>query len=379
MYFFKRACLKLIIVFFFAINLFLAKEVFALDKVYERPLPYWGMSSIETNVLGQNQIFFAHPEATITVKNPAPKTLPELLFNSSCTINALSTVGNCIYFSPYGVNTAGTEIYNSKSYANGFLKSAVGVIRYPERNIIGDSYLDGDFSNFAYWGRHLRQATDSSGSNALWQSGNYSFNPNAQSYWNTEDPNKNSEMTSVITRLVRDSKSPVPSVFSDGSNYVWIPRLFYGVCGQLQNCSEDSLYPEGRIWHPARNKNLLIQSPRVEYSNKGTVLLTSRNLTIETSVEPKYGQSDAALGFIIQNGNVVIRNNTSNTMTVRASMFVPNGTITLTGNRINLIGSFVAQNFIVNSNIANFVQDTRGETSWPPGFRELKLPLVDNN
>ena len=379
MIFGKKFCLQFIAVVFFVFGLLVSSDVFALDRVYERPLPYWGMPSIETNVIGQNQIFFAPPEATITIKNSAPKTLPELLFNPNCDINSFNTFGNCIYFSPYGVSTAGTEMYNSKSYANGFLKSAVGVIRYPERNIIGDSYLDGDFSDFAYWGRHLRQATDNSDTNALWEYGNYSFNPNAQSYWDVGDPNKNAEMTDTIDRLAKNTRSPVNSVFSDGSSYVWIPRSFHGVCGQLLSCSEDSLYPEGRIWHPERDKNLYIRAPKVEYSDKATILLSRRNLNIETSIEPKYGQNDAALGFIVQNGNVIIRNNTSNTMTVRASIFVPNGTITLIGNRINLIGSFVAKDFVIESNIANFIQDTRGETSWPPGFRELKLPIVSSN
>lgn len=371
---------NLLRLFFFVFGLLVSSDVFALDRVYERPLPYWGMPSIETNVIGQSQIFFAPPEATITIKNPAPKTLPELLFNPNCDINSFNTFGNCIYFSPYGVSTAGTEMYNSKSYANGFLKSAVGVIRYPERNIIGDSYLDGDFSDFAYWGRHLRQATDNSDSNALWESGNYSFNPNAQSYWDTGDPNKNSEMTETITRMSKDTKSPVAAlVFNNGTQYSWNARPFYGVCGQIANCSDKSLYPEGRIWRPETNKDLLIQSPAVEYSGRGTILLPNRNLTIETSINPRYSENDAALGFIVQNGNVIIRNNTSNTMTVRASIFVPNGTITLIGNRINLIGSFVAKDFVIESNIANFIQDTRGETSWPPGFRELKLPIVSSN
>jgi hypothetical protein len=54
-------------------------------------------------------------------------------------------------------------------------------------------------------------------------------------------------------------------------------------------------------------------------------------------------------------------------------MFVPNGYIKISGNDIWLTGSFVATNFIVDPKSTNirFVEDTRGESKWPPGFREM--------
>lgn len=364
-------------ILFVSVSFFVVAKARALDIENERPTPLRGIPSAEwidiSNPDAGPRYSYGDPEYTITIRNTAPETLPDMQFLADCAMNSGATIANCYYFSL----PASAKLLNSKAYVNNKMKSVVALLKYEGANVFGDSYSAS--GNFNYWGRHLRQATDNSDSNALWESGNYNFNPNAQSYWDVGDPNKNAEMTDTIDRLAKNTRSPVNSVFSDGPSYVWIPRSFHGVCGQLLSCSEDGLYPEGRIWHPERDKNLYIRAPKVEYSDKATILLSRRNLNIETSIEPKYGQNDAALGFIVQNGNVTIRNNTANTMTVRASIFVPNGTITLTGNRINLIGSFVAKDFIVNSNIANFIQDTRGETSWPPGFRELKLPIVSSN
>ncbi len=367
---------SILMLLFFSIFSF--NKTLALDIDNERPTLLRGIPSAEwidiSNPDAGRRYSHSDPEYTITIRNTTPETLPDMQFLVDCALNSATTLANCFYFNG---PTTNAKLLNSKTYVNNKLKSAVAILRYGGVNVVGDSYsASGDFN---YWGRHLRQATDNSDSNAFWESGNYSFNPNAQSYWDTGDPNKNSEMTDTINRLSRNTKSPVNSIFSDGPSYVWIPRSFHGVCGQLLTCSEDNLYPEGRIWHPERDKDLYIRAPKVEYSDKAAILLSGRNLNIETSVEPKYGQNDAALGFIVQNGNVIIRNNTSNTMTVRASIFVPNGNIIIIGNRINLIGSFVAKDFVIESNIASFIQDTRGETSWPPGFRELKLPIVSSN
>ena len=365
-------------ILFVSVSFFVVAKARALDIENERPTPLRGVPSAEwidiSNPDAGPRYSYGDPEYTITIRNTAPETLPDMQFLADCAMNSGATIANCYYFSL----PASAKLLNSKAYVNNKMKSVVALLKYEGANVFGDSYSAS--GNFNYWGRHLRQATDNSDSNALWESGNYSFNPNAQSYWDTGDPNKNSEMTETITRMSKDTKSPVAAlVFNNGTQYSWNARPFYGVCGQIANCSDKSLYPEGRIWRPETNKDLLIQSPAVEYSGRGTILLPNRNLTIETSINPRYSENDAALGFIVQNGNVIIRNNTSNTMTVRASIFVPNGTITLIGNRINLIGSFVAKDFVIESNIANFIQDARGETSWPPGFRELKLPIVSSN
>lgn len=377
----KRFLFYCFILSFFFLIISSAPKSQALDTENERPVPLWGLPSAEWEEItqpGELKRSYGEPESTITIRNTAPGTMPDMQFLADCAINSAATLSNCFYF----VTNSSTKLLNSKTYVNSRMQSAVAIMRYAGINVAGDSYSAS--GNFNFWGRHLRQTVDGTDSNAFWQARGYSFNPSAQSYWNAGDPNKNAEMTATINRLSRSSKSPVPSIFSNGPDYIWIPRPFNGVCGQLQSCSEESLYPEGRIWRPENNKNLLIQGSslypsNVKYIDKATIILPERDLVISTSVEPKYGENEAALGFIVQNGNVTINNKTAETLNVRASIFVPNGTITLIGNKINLIGSFVAKDFRVNSIIASFIQDTRGESSWPPGFRELKLPEVNSN
>lgn len=373
----KRFLFYCFILSFFFLIISSAPKSQALDIENERPVPLWGLPSaewVEVTQPGELKRSYGEPESTITIRNTAPGTIPDMQFFADCAINSGATLSNCFYF----VTNSSTKLLNSKTYVNNRMQSAVAIMRYAGVNVVGDSYSAS--GNFNFWGRHLRQTTDGTDSNAIWQVAGYNFNPSAQAYWDPSDANKNREMTEAINRLAKNAKSPVSSqIFIDASLYYWNAHLFDGVCGLNVNCNEKSMYPEGRVWRPDQSKNLYISSS-IRYTGRGTILLPGGNLLItDRSIDQKYGNPDAALGFIVQNGNVTITNTSDETLNVRASMFVPNGTITLVGNKINLIGSFVAKDFQIDSKVASFIQDTRGESSWPPGFRELKLPEVNSN
>lgn len=378
----KRIIFLHLIILAISLLFFSCGKVLALDIDNERPTPLWGVPSAEWTDPTSNQEMksYGEPESTIIIRNTAPELLPDMQFLTDCALNSGTTLANCFYF----ISDSSAKLLNSKTYVNNKMKSAVAILRYGGVNVFGDS--NSASGDFLYWGRHLRQSRDNSSSNALWESGNYQFNSEAQSYWNTDDPNKNIVMTETIERLKKSSKSPRGILSPPNQNIRFLlAASFDGACGySTVSCSETTTRPEGVFWY---EDNLYSKSggfgglginKQTQYQNRGTFLIENADLYITNSVEKSLADNSAALGFIVTTGDVLIRNDSEETMTVRASIFAPNGTIRVAGDRINLVGSFVAKDFKVESDIANFIQDTRGEASWPPGFRELKLPLVSS-
>jgi len=334
--------------FILLLMIFLSQKALALDPNNEMPVPYWGMPSAAWTQSGLAYKIYAEPQATEVVRNVALETLPDILFSPQCIIDKTSAeiTQRCVYFdvSHYLNPTSSltTKIMNSRTYANGYLKSATAVFVYPSINVIGDSFnADG---NFSYWGRHLKQNEGSAESNALWQAGNYQFNPSAQAYWKNDDPNKNTAMTQAVDRLMQNAKTLPSSVMN-------VP--FHGVCGNgsptIITCPEMNQYLDGRAWYSGSAVQI---NNGFNYTKKSTIIIgngtANSNLEINTSISPASPTDvDSSLGFIVRKGNVTITNNSAQPMTVRASIFVPNGTINLVGNNINLIGSFVANDFNV--------------------------------
>jgi hypothetical protein len=382
----KRIIFLHLIILAISLLFFSCGKVLALDIDNERPTPLWGVPSAEWTDPTSNQEMksYGEPESTIIIRNTAPELLPDMQFLTDCALNSGTTLANCFYF----ISDSSAKLLNSKTYVNNKMKSAVAILRYGGVNVFGDS--NSASGDFLYWGRHLRQSRDNSSSNSYWETKSYSFNPDAQAFWDINDPNKNIVMSETIERLKRSSKSPtkILSGLFPGNIRILTPTLFDGVCGYLNSvpCLETSTHPEGALWYEdglyesnGFAGGLGINQP-LKYQNKGTFLIDKGGLFINASVNKMASSTDGALGFIVTDGDVVIQNYSNNAVTVRVSIFAPNGTIRVQGDRINLIGSFVAKDFIVDStvDVANFIQDTRGEASWPPGFRELKLPLVSS-
>jgi len=288
--------------------------------------------------------------------------LPDLVFNSDCVLDSIIPLSQCFNFNPQSSVVTSTKIYSSNTYADDFLKASTAVMKYPAANVVGNSYLSSGMSNFSYWGRHLRQTGDSTGSNAFWQATNYQFNPSAQAIWSGD----NQTMSNTIDRIAASAKD-IDSVVTP----------FYGICGNTPICSEKDQYPEGRAWDFGANRDLTIAG--LQYFDRAAIIVEKKKLIITSSISNPSQDSLSNLGFIVRNGDVVISNpDATKSIKINASIFAPNGTITVSGYNITLTGSFVAKNFSVpasSSNI-NFIEDTRGESAWPPGFRELQLPDV---
>ena len=367
----KNRYFQLLIAFFALGAVFFAKPVFALEPNYELPSMLWGRASVTTKPgTSESMVYFSQPQATMAIRNTAPGTLPNFDYSVDCLLGITDTNISCFKFS----QPSGTKVLNSKTYVNEVLKSAVAALKYPAVNVIGDTYNSS--GNFAFWGRHLRETTDSSNSNAFWQATKYLFNPAAQAAWDSADPVKNSAMSETLNRLKSNA--------SDLSNTNWSTAStvynFNGVCGGgvADNCPEESLFPEGKFWLYHGDKI----SSELHYYSKGTIYIQNGDLNIISSIfnPPATIENNITnFGIVINNGDLIIRNlNPNEAIKISASIFVPNGTIKVIGDNITLTGSFVAKDFSVTGSNINFIQDTRGENAWPPGFRELQLPIILN-
>jgi len=371
----KNRYFQLLIAFFALGAVFFAKPVFALEPNYELPSMLWGRASVTTKPgTSESMVYFSQPQATMAIRNTAPGFLLNFEYSVDCLLGITDTNISCFKFS----QPSDTKVLNSKTYVNEVLKSAVAALKYPPVNVTGSTYSVSDLGDFAYWGRHLRQTGDNYSRNAFWQAMDYQFNPAAQAVWT----GSNQTVNNTIDRISADAKD-IGSIASGWSAPV---SSFHAICGLItnptpNNCSELNQYPEGRSWIYHKTTDLEIRE--LHYYNRATVIIENANLILDGSI---ISQDDLSnLGFIVRNGDVTISNpDPAKSIKINASFFVPNGTIRVpgyTGYNITLTGSFVAKDFDISdtsgSNI-NFVQDTRGENAWPPGFRELQLPIILN-
>jgi hypothetical protein len=279
------------------------------------------------------------------------------------------------------------QIMRSLTYLNGTAEIETGALIYPRKSIIGDVYgtTGVNLPGFKQFGKNLYQSGGGTGgSTAFYQIGNYKFNPSAQAAWN--DGN-NKAMADTVSRLKEDTKGlQSNNVVLSTRNWNTGLTNFDGICGGSTTCDDQNQYPNGRVWgNPSDigDVNIGFGTPvapnPLNYNKKATVLVQSGNLNINVNIIKK--NTISSLGFIVENGNVVIQNSSPKKIVVEASIFAPKGTITVIGNNIDLIGSFVAKDFIINGinggaatyNI-NFIQDTRPSDVRPPGFRDL-IPL----
>lgn len=356
---------------------FLSTQVFASEQNYDYPSPLWGLTTVVTNPgdPALKMTFYSQADGSEILRDDSATTAGDLNFKYGpyCTILGRGT--DCFALS--GIYSGKLKLLTSRTYVNGSAKTNTAVLREIGVNVIGDSF-NAD-SNFAYWGRYLKQNTGSADSNALWKTGSYQFNPNSQAYWKSDDPNKNTAMTSAINRLKLNSK-PANTFLALGNS--WVNPIFDGVCGSGGvSCSDSNQYSDGRVWYaaPTGGWGLFANTSSVIYSRKATFVIESGNPLVreDVQIDRSFTSADnnSSIGFIVTNGDVYIQNlNPTERLTIKANVFVPNGTIHTFGNNIDFTGSFVAQNFDVTGSGINFIQDTRPESTWPPGFRDL-LPL----
>lgn len=261
--------------------------------------------------------------------------------------------------------------------------------QYFSNSITGDVYGAADILGFAQLGKHLYQygGSKTGEPSAFYKMSNYEFNPNAQSYWKPKDgKNRNRAMTDAVNRLKGDAKDLKGIVVSGN---IWSPPIFNGVCGITSGSictTEENQYPNGRVWLAApTGPGLLIPSRLInyKYNHKSTIIIDSGNndrKDVQINADFEKYDSNSSIGFIVTNGDVIIQNKTNRKIKIEGSFFVPNGNIIISGNNIDLVGSFVAKDFLVSgSGNINFVEDTRAETTWPPGFRDVRQLMLQNN
>ncbi len=259
---------------------------------------------------------------------------------------------------------------SSRTYRDGVANLETSVLLYPENLIVGDVYgfNDPSFAH-SYFGKNLRLDPNRSANNSFWNLPGYNFNPRAQAYWSSGN---NTIMNSTIDRLMKNTKDlPINPMTG----------IFDGICGILTTCPERNQSPEGRVWSSVSAVQVGITSfSQLNYGQKSTIIVgdgvTQGDLIIDASILP--GDQNASIGFIVRKGNVRIINETAKKRTIKASIFSPGGTIIISGGNIDLIGSFVAGDFSFDSSASNisFIHDTRGESVYPPGFRELQIPSM---
>ena len=347
-----------------------AVQVEALEtSTNEIPRLFWGRPKIEfTGSDNLNYVYYGSSKDTAIIYSTAPETLPSFQYNPAGMLTGCNMYSSmdfsagsqsiCFSFAS-GTNGVIPTLIEGKAYANGLLKWALPVMKYPNINIIGDT--SNTSSNFAYWGRHLNQVNNGTNlSNSFWKLSNYSISNQSQSYWSGD----NATMTSTIKRLKENAKTLADPL---------LPSQFDGVCGSgFNQCSEITQYPEGRVWKYDGD----FSAGGVTYKNKSTVIVPN-GLKLNGDIKYNDSYSDGAnIGFIVEAGDVEITNNSGNLVTIEASIFAPNGSIIVKGDNIKLIGSFVAQDFSATGTNITISYDSRKEASYPPGFRDLKLPLI---
>ena len=78
--------------------------------------------------------------------------------------------------------------------------------------------------------------------------------------------------------------------------------------------------PDGQVWL-IKNGDLIVDC-NIQVEGKGTFIIEGGNLIIDNDIN--YATSDSSIGFIVENGNVKIKNSVYN---LRGFYYVPKGTI----------------------------------------------------
>ena len=290
----------------------------------------------------------------------------------------------CFVLEYPGMQPTSIQTLWSRTYRDGVADLEISILLYPDNLIVGDVYgFNTPGFEYSYFGKNLRLTPDNSYSNSFWNLPGYKFNPQAQAYWDSSSADKNKVMNQTIERLKSNTKPLRNNIFD--AYVTWKKKPFDGICGDFSaSCSEINQYPEGRVWYTpgyptsVYSWGMLVINPAVTYRRKATMIVDQGNAQISTQLSPYDDAS--SLGIVVRNGDVYIQNTGSKKMTIKANIFVPNGKIRLWGSNIELIGSFVAKDFEIanpsTSTNISFIYDSRGESAYPPGFRDLQIPSL---
>lgn len=270
----------------------------------------------------------------------------------------------------------------------------LAALYYPPKGmIVGDAYLGNmDPNNFSYWGRNLVQnsGTNATSTDSFWGMNNYTNNPNAQANMS------GSEYETYIKKIVNlGTEAQVIGPADLYGNTSW---YLQGSTGLTENGNLDApKYPNGKVWSVNTGSTGTIDltaNTTYTYYGKGTLIIRNPSnnafdLRFLDGTKLIAGTPDSRLGIMVVDGNDTIfsgNNQVQATMLCYSPLDDPaeGGNFNFNGDNIDLIGSFVAEDFInltganARSNI-RFYYDKGLDSSWPPGFRDLNMPHPTEN
>lgn len=286
------------------------------------------------------------------------------------------------------------KVVSSRTSVNGSPILETAALIYPPKTVMGDVY-GVDMSNFAFWGRNLNQSgsgTTPSG-DASWKEAGI-INNQAQASWKSDEFAAYKDKLSAMAGEGTDI--PSSGVLSgtlildsnNGNSINTDPTL---------PATRKQKYPQGRIWVidcragtnalcALATKKVTISSD-VSFVGKGTLIILGGDLQIDPGIDitaDTTADPDSRLGFVVisdtgnTKGNITLSGNNI----VKAAMIdIGDGTTTgkfnIAGNNVEMTGSFVAKTFSFGAyNNIRFYYDYGLDSVWPPGFRDLKMPVA---
>lgn len=262
------------------------------------------------------------------------------------------------------VDGGAISVMNSRTYVNNFPSMELAALYYGKNTIVGDVY--GSMDNFAFWGRNLNQ-NGSNTSDATWKLKPYSMNSAAQS---TMSGTQYDQFKGKIDAMKGEATLVNASDLSTGGNiYLQTNNISIKDAGTANNN-----YPDGRIWKVSGNLAINPDS-LLSFNGKGTIIVDG-NLTINSGVNITPADSSSRLGFIVYGDVNIGGNNKVQTLIIAMGANAGStGTILVSNNNVEAIGSFVAKIFrVTGTQNIRFYYDYGLNSAWPPGFRYLNMP-----
>jgi len=268
------------------------------------------------------------------------------------------------------------SLLRGRSFVGNYPLLDFATLFYPSGLIIGDTYNSDTNNNlsdgFDYYGRNLQQSKgiDCTGDDcASWVVSGSGIQSTVQAYYDGNSGFIVNFQKYVESEAEDISDTNVNSKLRDGEKWF----LEANKVDEL-HLNNSSNYPDGKAW--VANNDVVIDRLNTRlthrYEGVGTIFVNG-NLTIKEDILPK-NQSEDFLGFIVT-GNVTIEDGAD----VDAAI-ICDGSITTSGvSRMQLTGSFVANDFYFNT-VGTIIKYRIGlENHWPPGFRYIKMPIPEKS
>lgn len=355
---------------------FFAVYNLARAEYYNLPEPIVGAVTVEQNnkhvyggYTGNEAIFNYDPNEPLLGFNQDPL----ITGHPNCYSDGIEEVNKNIN-NPYCYRLNQTGVMNvltGQTYLNGMAATETAALLWPENSIIGDAYSNSSYlNNFAFYGRNLNQSSLSnpSGTGYTWGTGSYTLNKEAQASY---DGNQRAYFDSRIDLLGGEGQQILAASLTSATAN-WYLRNASTSSSISQNGNDTTTYPEGKVWSVSGNV-ILPGNTTYYYSGKGTIIING-NLTLNQGTRILPRSNSDFLGIIVL-GNLKFEGRNKTQMANFTT-----GNININANYIDAIGSYAAQNFIVNNNRSGirFYYDFRLDSGWPPGFRYFNMPTAKN-